>query len=393
MPSRTLAVVSARCDRMAEEAVARGAWPRKDYLELIRALNADVVDYESVERHWFPRLLRRGAGAAIAQAVLAFGRRGSYDRIFCDGEHIGLPLALLLRLSRRRPRLVMLGHLLTTPTKRRIFRWLRPQAAIDLILVHGSLQRSAAINELGLSPKQVGLVPYQVECDFWFPKEVSGDELTICSAGLEYRDYPTFIRAVAGLDVHAVIAAGSRWSRHRDSTGQAAMPSNVEVTSLDYVGLRDLYARSRFVVVPVREIDNPAGITVILEAMAMGKAVIVTATRGQRDVVHGRLCTAAGVTDEYLGGPGAFGLAGPPATAETGLYVPPGDANALRTAIQYLLDHPDEAAEMGAAGRRLVAEFMNLDVFIHRLAAAIEGAGEPVSSVAVQRPAIPSEAG
>ena len=38
----------------------------------------------------------------------------------------------------------------------------------------------------------------------------------------------------------------------------------------------------------------------------------------------------------------------------TGFYVPPADPEALRQAIVYLLDHPEERARLGAAGRRAV---------------------------------------
>ena len=41
---------------------------------------------------------------------------------------------------------------------------------------------------------------------------------------------------------------------------------------------------------------------------------------------------------------------------DTGLCVPAGDVDALADAIQWLLDHPDEAREMGQRGRTLVLE-------------------------------------
>ncbi len=385
MDRRVLAIFSARCDRQAEEAVAAGIWPRKDFLELRRALHADCIDQTSVDRGLAARTIGRIVGMAAAQAWLAFRRRGAYDSIFCDGEHIGIPLALLLRLTRRRPRLVMLGHLLTTPVKRRVFRFLQPQAAIDAILVHSALQRRLAIQELGLTAEQVRLIPYQVDCAFWSTSVQPAEEALICAAGLEYRDYATLIRAADGLDVRVVLATGRRWSRHREETGGAAGMANVEVTALGYVGLRDLYARARIVVVPLREIENQAGVTSILEAMAMARPLIVTATRGQQDVVHGRLCTAAGVSDQRIGDPSVFGVDGPAATAETGLYVPPGDAAALRRAIEYLFSHPDDAAAMGAAGRRLVEQWMDLDRFVERIVAAVRGEPERRSSRAEER--------
>jgi glycosyltransferase involved in cell wall biosynthesis len=217
-------------------------------------------------------------------------------------------------------------------------------------------------------------VPYQVDHHFWKrpPTTDMDDDPMICSAGLEYRDYPTLVAAVSGLPVRVVIAAASHWSRHHHSTGGSAPPANVSVTSLDYVGLRDLYARSRFVVVPLREVENQAGITVILEAMAMGKAVIVSATGGQRDVVRGRIWSGGGVSPDMIGGPAVFDVPPDLAEAETGLYVPPGDDGALRRAIEYLLGHPEEAARMGAAGRRVVAECMNLDLFVRRIVAIVQ---------------------
>jgi glycosyltransferase involved in cell wall biosynthesis len=117
--------------------------------------------------------------------------------------------------------------------------------------------------------------------------------------------------------------------------------------------------------------------------MAMGKALVVTASRGQRDVVRGRLCTAAGPGGDPLFGPAPFGITGPLAEAETGLYVPPGDAAALRSAIRYLLDHPDEAAAMGAAGRRLVETHMNLDVFVRRVSALLNAEPLPAETPAL----------
>jgi hypothetical protein len=454
MAGRALLVISARLDAAAHEAVDSGRWPRKDFFELQRALDADVIDYATVEQRPSWRLLRHVAGTPAAQAWIAFSRRGRYDRIFTDGEHIGIPLALLLRLSRRAPRHVTIGHLLTTRAKRAVFRWLRPQRRMDAVLLHAGSQHRIAREELGFVPDQLALVAYQTDAGFWTapspdpspagrergdglaalgdavggnssasaetrggghaalgdaaagnsssPTEERGDGLAVSgavgahspspalrgrgsggggrpllsTAGLEYRDYPTLMDAVRGMPVQVVIAAGSHWSAHQNNAA-GDFPENVEVTSLNYVALRDLYAGSTFVVVPLHEVENQAGITTILEGMAMGKAVIVSATRGQRDVVRGRLCSAEGPAGEPIGGPAAFGATGAIATDQTGLYVPPGDAAALRAAIQYLLDHPDEAAAMGAAGRRMVETHMNLDVFVERVSALLDGRTQP----------------
>jgi glycosyltransferase involved in cell wall biosynthesis len=371
MTDRTLAIFSARLDQTSVNLVASGCWPRKDFFELARELRADVIDYSTIEERRTWRWLAQLLGKPFAQAWIAFQRRGSYAGVFTDGEHVGIPLALLLSLVRWRPRHVTIGHLLSTRSKRLVFRWLRPQRAFAEILVHGTTQFDFVSRTLRLNTGL--LIPYQIDERFWQPAKSEDTSVVICSAGLEFRDYPTLLSAVRGLQVQVVIAAGSRWSTHSDSTRGDELPENVTVQSLDYGDLRALYMRSRFVVVPLRDVDNPAGVTTILEAMAMGKALIVTATAGQRDVVRGRLCTRLGPSGEPIGGPHNFGIDGDFLSACTGLYVPPGDYLALRAAIQYLLDNPNEARKMGAAGRRLVEQHMTLDQFVTRVAAAVRG--------------------
>jgi glycosyltransferase involved in cell wall biosynthesis len=158
----------------------------------------------------------------------------------------------------------------------------------------------------------------------------------------------------------------------------------VEVAAFDYFGLRQLYARSAIVVVPLADIDFQAGITTILEAMAMGKPVIVTHSQGQTDVIEDR----RGIT---RGNPARerpptfvrtlasqYGLEVEP----TGMYVPPADPEALRKAIVYLLDHPEERARLGAAGRRTVERLFTVDQFGERLRALVDQARQQVTHVA-----------
>lgn len=66
----------------------------------------------------------------------------------------------------------------------------------------------------------------------------------------------------------------------------------------------------------------------------------------------------------------------------TGFIVPPGDPEALGRRIRELLDEPDKAQQMGAAGRRAVAERFTWDQVARRCLSAYRGegaseAGEP----------------
>ncbi len=156
------------------------------------------------------------------------------------------------------------------------------------------------------------------------------------------RDLPVQVELAVGSFISSPKHLDERAQRFHAALAADPPPPNVRYRlELPYPELRDIYARSRFLVMPLREADFDAGVTSITEAMAMGKAVIATRIRGQVDVLHDGV---------------------------EGLYVPPGDPAALREAIDHLLRHPDEAARMGAAGRAAVLERHRLGAFARAIA-------------------------
>jgi glycosyltransferase involved in cell wall biosynthesis len=339
--------------------------PRRDYAVTAAALGAEILDRRSVALSRTARVIARLVGVPAAQAWLAFGMRGRFDAIVTDGEHVGIPLALLLRLTRSRIRHVTIGHRLTAKKKRAFFTVFGVHERMDRIAVHSRNQAERAVGDLGIAPERVDLIPYQVDTRYWTPLGVTEERLVV-SAGLEHRDYATLFRAVSGLQVPVVIGAASYWSSHRVSPD--TVPANVRIGSFDYDALRELYGRAAIVVVPLVDIDNQAGVTTLLEAMAMGKAVVVTQSAGQTDVIEDRRATARGALRPR---PKSLtrlladraGLAVEP----TGFYVAPGDADGLRAAIAYLLDHPEERARLGRAGRRIAVELYTVELFAERL--------------------------
>jgi len=371
---RVLLVINATLDPARERQIAAGAYPRKDYYELRDALGAASLDLTALDERRWTRLVRRVVGPALAQALLAWSLSRDYDAVFADQESTGFALAALYKLSRRRPRLTMIGHLLSPRGKQALFRGLRLRETIDAVVVHSSLQARLAVGALGLRPAQVELVPYQADERFWAPRDAPVAR-RICSAGLEYRDYDTMIRAVADLPVDVVIAAASPWSTFTFEGDERTLPAHIRVDSFDYAGLRDLYASSLFVVAPLRDVENQAGITTILEAMAMGKAVVVSHTRGQTDVIRDRRSQSRAFPERSSQPDWAQRLGATADTARgyTGIYVRPGDSDELRRAVVYLLEHPEEARALGANGRRVIEETMGLDLFARRMAAVIAG--------------------
>ena len=95
---------------------------------------------------------------------------------------------------------------------------------------------------------------------------------------------------------------------------------------------------------PLVDVDFQAGITTILEAMAMRRPVVCTLTRGQNDTI---------------------------VDGQTGRYVPPRDAGALRREILALLDDPAELERLGSAAREWVVDHTNVEVYATRLGSHI----------------------
>jgi glycosyltransferase involved in cell wall biosynthesis len=350
--TRVLLTVSGTIPADLDAQVAGGARPRPDYVEMARAMDADLLDVAEARRTAGPlgALLARFAGPGPLLAWACFRRRKRYDAIFTDGEQVGLPLAVLGRLTGRRlPVHVMIVHILSVPKKAKLVKLLRLAPLVDRYVVYASSQRRFLIDELGVPEGAVALTSFMVDTSFWAPEAAAArpGPRMICSAGLERRDYPTMMAAVRDLDVRVVLAAASPWSKQADSTAHAAVPANVEVTKLGFADLRQLYADAAFVVMPLVDTPFQAGVTTILEAMAMGRAVVCTRTEGQTDVI----------TDGV-----------------DGVYVAPADPSALRATITALLDDPERAAGLGARARAHVVAEADVAVYAARLAAVTRDA-------------------
>jgi glycosyltransferase involved in cell wall biosynthesis len=268
------------------------------------------------------------------------GALDHHDVVFSDGEHVGIPLALALRTLRITTPHLVIGHHLTTPGKAQLMRNLRAHQGMTRILVHSSFQQELAHRKLGIPSTKLDYVPYYADTEFWSPTGLEEEPLVV-AAGREHRDYATLAEACRDLRARVFVAAGSIHSPAATSLSPVEWPSNFGHGFADYRTLRDLYSRASVVVVPLVQTDFQAGVTTVLEAMAMGKAVVVTATRGQSVVVRDGL---------------------------TGISVPPGNAAELMDAIRYLLESPAERRRLGWAAREAVVTGFSLEAYVGRLA-------------------------
>jgi len=351
--NKVLLTVSGVIDPNVTDQIARGERPEPDYMRMAKTFAADLIDYTAARRTggWVGRLLEKIGGPNLLLAWACYRLRRHYQGIFTDGEQVGIPLAFLLKFANLgdRPAHLMIGHLLSVGKKMAFFDWLRLDSHIDTFFVYSTWQKRFIENRWKVPPEHVVFTPFMVDAGFFSSvRSRPGDPLgierpgkpLICAVGLEFRDYPTFIEAVRDLDVQAVVAAASPWSKRSDTTQDQKIPENVTVRRFSQFELRDVYAASRFLVMPLYQVNFQAGVTAILEAMAMGLPVICSQVPGQTDVI----------------------VAG-----ETGIYVNPGDPTALKEAILQLLDQPELTARLGQNGQNRVMSEMSLDCYVERL--------------------------
>lgn len=144
----------------------------------------------------------------------------------------------------------------------------------------------------------------------------------ILTAGRTFRDYDTFFNAVRGIGYRVIVVA-SRWN-----IDAASLPENVSVKyDISMDDLTELIRKSSVVVVPLEDRKISIGQSVFLQAMAMGKAVVVTRTSGTVDYI------------DHL---------------KNGILVPPGDSIEMRKAILYLMENSEERTRMGKNARHYV---------------------------------------
>ncbi len=294
------------------------------------------------------RLLRR-VPPMIAQLTEILLRGRHYDAVLTWSDLPAIAVAALILTWKRRPAHVAI---LMWPSKRKKAIPLGMiQRGIDRFIVCAPRQRQFVEQELGVPVERFVNVRFGTDTRFWRPMTGAGD--MICSVGQEMRDYGTLLEALRPLVISCHIAAASgifnttsdKW--WRATVDEQPLPVGVTVGAKTFAELRALYARSRFVVVPLLPSDSDNGITSILEAFAMGKAVICTDTAGQIGVLeHGVNC----------------------------LRVPPFDVEALRAAIVALWGDPEMCRRLGAAGRKLVEARHSNDQWIAGVSRGIEEA-------------------
>ena len=322
--TKTLAVIGAQADFQDEVGANSPHW---EHNLLLRIPGSRKVPIDTLRSSGTTRLLRNrwfdlGKMYRIARAV----RESSF--VLAQSEQSGYELAIALLLFARRKQFCIIfhGQRWWEPRNRNLARLVGRMPGSRFLCLSQALG-TLLEQEYGISREKIHITGFGIDQHFFRPTN-SQEKPAIVSAGTASRDFKCLIQASIGLNFPVKIAADSTWYREKLNTADIEIPENVHIFSAgNYIELRKLYASALFVVVPLIDVRYACGYAVIAEAMAMGKAVIVTRNGAPSDLVEDGV---------------------------TGLYVPPGDAAALRDAMVRLLTDRDLTTRMGIAARQAV---------------------------------------
>jgi glycosyltransferase involved in cell wall biosynthesis len=210
---------------------------------------------------------------------------------------------------------------LLAPVKRRLL------TAIDVFaFIHK--ETSGYQRWFGVPPERCRYIPFKANNFDHADKFTAVDGDYAVSLGASHRDYRLLIDAVRGLDIHVkIIVPKASIELHNAAIDSSNLPPNVEhiCDAVDRDGWSRYIAGSRFVVVPLLPgVMQPAGISVYLEAMVLGKPVIIT--RGS---------STEGILDDSLA-----------------VLVPAADVPAMRAAILELWNDAGRRHSLGVNARR-----------------------------------------
>lgn len=191
----------------------------------------------------------------------------------------------------------------------------------------------------GIDPERVFVTPYchtLSDADLAAPTSTRGG---VFAGGNSLRDYGPLVAAAGELDVPVTLAT---------KLLDGPLPANVTAGPVPYERFFELLRNARAVVVPLADRDDrTAGQQTYLNAMALGKAVIVTDSPGVREYVE---------------------------DGRTGIVVPPGDPAALARAMRWALDPANAAAvkQMTAAAAHTARTTFSPDRYAQALLAVAE---------------------
>lgn len=227
----------------------------------------------------------------------------------------------------------------------------------DNILCLSSRVEKQLKDEFGIPPQKLSLLDWGPDLPS-YDQEKNGSANKklefFMSAGNSNRDYDSLVNAFQNIDFPLRI-----YCSESSAPKLSPVPQHIKInynhstatTALSWKELVMEYEQAYAIAIPLyippERVDNCPlwGLTSLLDAMAMGKATIMTKHRQVNIDIE---------------------------KEKIGFWVEPGDVQGWKQAVSYLIEHQDEAQEMGQRARRLAEDKYNLEIFSRQLSHSLK---------------------
>jgi glycosyltransferase involved in cell wall biosynthesis len=263
--------------------------------------------------------------------------------------HIEVLIVGLVRwLLRRETSIVLVGFILTERTgglhnllRRLYFR--RVLTVAQLVIVHSRAEAERYSQQFADLPARFAFIPWGSHIDdiARLERDAPAAPADVICAGKSGRDYPTLFRALGGTSMRVKVVCDLA-----EALADCAPAENIEVLDRCY---GDAYLRevvhARCVAIPLGVGDISAGQMVLLQAMELGKATVITRTQTTVDYVR---------------------------DGHDALLVDAGNPQALRDAVERLLGDEDLRGRIGQEAKRSFNERFTIPALVESLVTEIQ---------------------
>lgn len=299
-----------------------------------------------------------GYGGDFASVLASLRVLNGAGVILSTVDTVGLPLTLLKRAGLVRPSLVYIAiglperlARIERPRVRRLYASALGKASAIVAFSRREVEvLDCWLREHGVSRPAVEFVPFGVDTAYFEPQPDVAPDVDVISIGADpHRDFGLLLRVAEQLSDRSFRLVVS--AEHARALGRTPPNVSVEV-DVPFALLRDRLVSGRLVVLPVKENSYSGATTVLLQALATGRPVVVSRTEA---IAEG------------------YGLA----DGVNCRLVPPGEVGALEEAVRSLLDDGDAAARLGAEARATAERSLSWERYADALYGVVLRAAGP----------------
>lgn len=294
-----------------------------------------------------------GYGGDFATVLGSLADANRADVVLSTVDTVGIPLMLLRRAGRLRSPLVYTAiglpeRLARLRTERMRRLYARALASSSTVLAYSQYEADEVRAYLAghAESTRVGFVPFGVDEHAFAPVNTQPSVDVVMVGADPHRDVELFVRVAhetPGRTFHLVTTADRARSL-------SSAPPNLQIeTDVPLDDVRRRLEGARVVALPVRDNSYSGATTVLLQAMALAKPVVVTRTRA--------IATGYGLSD-----------------GDNCRLVDPGDSAGFGRALMSVLRDEWHARSVGARARRTVEDGLTWDRYVDRIEATLREA-------------------